>query len=206
MTRHTFTKALGVLMASLLPVALATPVFAEDTSISIKLQAVEDGNVSTPADGVMAAYQLTDSYAVDEDGNYTFHYLDESFDGASASEIETAIDSGDASLYVSKTDETVGSDGTLKFNEFPYGVYLISQTTRSTGFDRANPTLVTICDMSNAEYIGDHVIIEPKIEVQTYFPMVVPTGIQMNFPIFLTIFGIFGLFSVGLSKKRPKES
>lgn len=176
-----------------------------DTSISIALQSVEDGTRYYPENGTLTAYQLTDSYVVDEDGNYTFHYLDESFDGASASEIEFAIDNGNTS-YAASFDEMIGSDGTLKFSGIPYGVYLISQTIDSAGFNRMNPVLVTICDMSNAEYIGDHVIIEPKIELPAVFDTVVPTGIQSNIPIFAAISGIFGLFFSVFAKNHATGS
>lgn len=193
MFKKRLSKVMGMFIASLFPFVLATPVLAEDTSISITLQAVEDGDVSIPENGVITAYQLTDSYVVDEDGNYTFHYLNEAFKNMNAAEIESTVDNNGSGLYVTSVDQSVGANGTLKFSNLPYGVYLISQTKNSSGFSRMNPTLVTICDMSNAEYIGDHVIIEPKIEVQTYFPMVVPTGIQQNVPIFTTFFGFFAI-------------
>ncbi len=172
---HSFARrAWGAiaLVAMIVAGFVATPARAEIAdlgqtgSISVTL-ATEDG--VTLEDGVLTLYQVAD--LTFDDGDQVLVYTD-GFAGCTSSlanptraglASELAAYAGDADVPAYSTATISG--GSVYFGDLPVGLYLVVQTTASTGYEAVTPFVVSVPQGSNDEGWTYDVDASPKVEV-----------------------------------------
>ncbi len=127
----------------------------------------------TPADGELTLYQAATLKVTADDMVYAYT---SDFDGCTASLADPADTALPAELasWVSEhsltgTAATIGSDGKVTFPDLSVGLYLICQTTSSTGFNDINPFVVTVPLDVDGTWVYD-VDASPKVEPMTATP------------------------------------
>ncbi len=145
--------------------------FSEEGSITVTLYS--DVDQASVTDGALTIYHVADLYL--DDGNMAYEYT-EDFAGCTASLADPAETSLAAELeaYVESariggTTKAIGSDGTVDFTGLGLGLYLVVQTTGSTGYYSADPFVVTVPIAREDGWIYN-VDASPKVEVLTPVP------------------------------------
>lgn len=203
------TMTCGLGMTAYAAAESASLDFDQTGSVSLTLED-SDGNALT--DGAVTIYQVATLYL--DDGNMAYSYT-EAFSGCTETlDVEDTSLAATLAEYVtdnniSGTAATIGTDGTVSFNGLELGLYLVVQTTQSTGYNTISPFLVTVPYVENDVWVYN-VDASPKVEVYTEpatpttpttpstpsTPTLPQTG-QLNWPIpVLAVSGLV-LFAIG---------
>ncbi len=191
--------------------------FSQTGSITVNLQSSDDG--TTVQDGVLAIYQVADLYL--DDGNMAYAYT-ESFTDCTEDLSDVTVASLAASLAdyaenngVDGTEETIGTDGTVTFEDLTLGVYLIVQTTKSTGYYTMDAFLVSLPMAEDGEWV--YVVdASPKVAIYTETetsteesPETLPQTGQLNWPVPILAASGLVLFAIGwylsMTSKRKAD-
>ncbi len=135
-------------------------------SISISLYSEEAEAYVT--DGVLTIYQVADLYL--DDGNEAYAYTD-AFSGCDASldDVTEALLADKLAAYVEDNGitgvaENISEDGSVTFSDLTLGLYLVMQTTDSTGFYTIEPFVVTVPQDVDGVWVYN-VDASPKVEI-----------------------------------------
>lgn len=125
------------------------------------------GSGEAITDGEFTLYQVA---VITTDGSYLyytydgdFYYCTEDLNGDLDSELAMTLAEYAEENNASGTVKSLNSNGTLTFEDLKLGLYLIVQTTASTGYYAADPFLVSVPLYQNDEWVYD-VDASPKIE------------------------------------------
>ncbi|MCD8129972.1 MAG: hypothetical protein LUE16_01615 [Lachnospiraceae bacterium] len=189
-------KGLVVLAAILFHIFFAgNPVCAAETSTETKAAAasldltqtgsilvtLETGAGETAWDGTLTVYKIADLKL--EDGGMTYVLTDEFqgsgvdlpdiIDAEANAELAETLRTWIAEQKICGTEEAIHSDGTAVFEGLALGLYLVDQTTASTGYYAINAFLVSVPSDVDGEWVYD-VDAGPKTETLTKIPAQVP--------------------------------
>ncbi len=135
--------------------------FHKTGSITITLDSVTDG--------ALTLYPVAVLYL--DDGNMAYAYT-EAFQGCTASlaDVTDAALGSTLAAYVEEegvagTEKTIGTNGQVTFRGLSLGLYLVTQTTKSTGYYEIEPFLVTVPLEKNDAW-SYAVDASPKVEVE----------------------------------------
>lgn len=184
--------------------------FDQTGSVSLTLK---DSSGNTVTDGAVTIYQVAALYL--DNGDMAYSYV-EAFSGCTETlDVEDTSLAATLAEYVTDNSisgitATIGTDGTVSFDGLELGLYLVVQTTQSTGYSVISPFLVTVPYAENDAWVYD-VDASPKVEVYTEpttpeeptptpttpsTPTLPQTG-QLNWPIpVLAVSGLM-LFALG---------
>ena len=108
----------------------------------------------------------------EEDGNFSFRptgdfsACGDSLEDVQSPELAAKLADYARSNGAEGTTETVGTDGTARFENLEIGLYLLVQEKAADGYQKANPFLVTIPKTEDGEYVYT-VDASPKVALQT---------------------------------------
>ncbi len=137
----------------------------KEGSISLTLYSDEAGETVT--DGALTLYEVAKLTLTDGSMVYVRTEAFAGFDGEL--DIEDTGLAKDLSAYVSSSSVTgttkmIESDGSVRFSDLTLGLYLLVQTTPSTGYYTIDPFLVTVPLTQDGVWVYD-VDASPKVEV-----------------------------------------
>ncbi len=139
---------------------------SETGSISVSLYSEEAEAYVT--DGALTIYRVADLYL--DDGNEAFTYTD-AFAGCDESleDVTAPLLADKLAAYVEDNGitgvaENISEDGSVTFSNLALGLYLIMQTTDSTGYYAVEPFLVTVPQDVDGVWVYN-VNAGPKVEV-----------------------------------------
>ncbi len=164
----------GMWLAAVLLCTTCLSAFAADTtdlnlgqkgSISLTLYSDEAGKTAT--DGALTLYEVAELTL--DDGNMAYVKMADFAGFAGELDVENTGLASELSAYVSSngatgTTKSVASDGTVAFSDLTVGLYLIIQTTQSSGYYTIDPFLVTVPLAQDGVWIYN-VDASPKVEV-----------------------------------------
>ncbi len=135
-------------------------------SISLTLYSDEAGETVT--DGALTLYEVAELTLTDGNMAYVRTAAFAGFTGEL--DVEDTSLAKDLTAYVSSggvtgTTRTIASDGSVSFSGLTLGLYLIVQTTQSTGYYTIDPFLVTVPLAQDGVWVYD-VDASPKVEVK----------------------------------------
>ncbi len=220
---------ISVWMMAILFCTICLPAVAADTTDidlgrkgSISLTLYSDEAEEAVTDGALTLYEVAELTL--DDGNMAYNKT-ASFAGfAGELDVEDTGLASELSAYVSSngatgTTKSISSDGTVTFSDLTVGLYLIVQTTQSTGYYTIDPFLVTLPLAQDDVWVYT-VNASPKVEVNpepetttepgpTTSPIpdkTLPQTGQLFWPIpILTGAGIL-LIVVGVVMRRKKRA
>lgn len=198
----------------------AAPAFAADTqidttkkgSISVTMKTKE----KVVSGGELTIYQV--AKIQNDNGTYSYVYtngfencgvtLGDLTDSKLASKLEAKISSS-----AEKTTKTVGSDGTVKFENLSTGLYLCVQTKAASGYNKVSSFVVSVPLKEDGAWVYD-VNASPKVETVTTPTTpnkpttpdngTLPKTGQLDWPI--PILSVAGLLLCAFGWKMRKES
>ncbi|MCD8341882.1 MAG: peptidase [Clostridiales bacterium] len=138
--------------------------FSQTGSVTLTLA---DGSGNVVSDGAVTIYEVAELYL--DDGNMAYAYTD-AFSGCTeALDVEDAALAAALADYVTEhgvsgTAASIGADGTVRFDGLELGLYLVVQTTKSTGYSTISPFLVTVPYAEGGAWVYA-VNASPKVEV-----------------------------------------
>ncbi|MCD8053970.1 MAG: LPXTG cell wall anchor domain-containing protein [Lachnospiraceae bacterium] len=138
--------------------------FTQTGSVSLTL-ADNDGNVMT--DGAVTLYEVAALYL--DDGSMAYEPTDVFADYTGDLDVEDTSLASALAEYIGTTEAegitaSIGEDGTVLFDELELGLYLVVQTTQSTGFATLSPFVVTLPSEESEAWVYA-VDATPKVEV-----------------------------------------
>ncbi|MCD7863030.1 MAG: hypothetical protein LUG61_05865 [Lachnospiraceae bacterium] len=140
-------------------------------SLTVTLQ--ETGGAATVSDGALTIYQVADVSIVDHNLSYTYT---SAFSACTVSLADLSDDSLADDLYawmsgrnIIGTSQTLSSDGTVTFSGLSLGLYLVVQTTGSTGYYAVDPFVVSIPMTIDSQWVYE-VNASPKVETKPVTP------------------------------------
>ena len=156
----------ALLLAAVLAAAMSAPAFAAATaasieltrkgSITVTLRDSESG--SAVSGGKLTLYQVASISR--QNGNLSYDYTNGfencgvSLGDLSESDLARILD--DKRPAGSKGETlTLDTDGKAVFSRLPLGLYLVVQSTASTGYEKINPFLVSVPLVEEATYLYD---------------------------------------------------
>ncbi len=168
--------ACGLVLAAALVCGSCVAAFAAEAGTP-NLDLGREGSISVTfrydgvavTDGALTIYRVADM--VLDDGNEAYVYTDAYADcGYSLEDVTVAQLAADLAAYtqeqgIAGTEAEIGTDGTVTFADLSAGLYLVMQTTDSTGYYTIDSFLVTLPQDENGEWVSD-VDASPKVEVQ----------------------------------------
>lgn len=156
----------ALLLAAALVAACAAPAFAAATaasielarkgSITVTLRDSESG--SAVSGGKLTLYQVASISR--QNGNLSYDYTNGfencgvSLGDLSESDLARTLDDKRPASSKGET-VTVDTDGKAVFSRLPLGLYLIVQSTASTGYEKINPFLVSVPLVEGDTYLYD---------------------------------------------------
>ncbi len=177
-SRQIRISLLVLCVALLLAYGMSIPAYAAATAATVDLSA--KGSVSAtlkatddthPTNGELSLYQVANLELVN--GNMTYTYAS-AFEGCTASldDVTVASLASELDTYVKEHEiaatstSAISSEGTVSFSDLSVGLYLVAQTTQSSGYSLIDAFLVSIpLDVDDA-WVYD-VDASPKIEPAT---------------------------------------
>ncbi len=172
--RHTM-RLVGMLLALTLLFGTSVQAFASanpaslnfDKKGSISLTLCSDEEESTARDGILTLYRVADLELDDGNMVYTlteqFSASDVSLDDVSAPSLAETLAQYAAENGLAGMEAEITGDGTVSFADLRLGLYLIVQTTASTGYYAVDPFLVSVPLEQNGAWAYD-VDAGPKVE------------------------------------------
>ncbi len=169
---------LALTCALLLACGMSLPAYAAATAATVDLSAkgsisaiLEASDDTHPTNGEMSLYQVADLELVN--GNMTYTYTS-AFEGCEASldDVTVASLASELDTYVKEHEiaatstSEISSEGTVSFSDLSVGLYLVAQTTQSTGYSLIDAFLVSIPLDVDDTWVYD-VDASPKIEPAT---------------------------------------
>ncbi|MCD8023441.1 MAG: hypothetical protein LUF30_10895 [Lachnospiraceae bacterium] len=140
--------------------------FDRTGSVSLTLQ---DSDGNAVSDGAVTIYQVAALYL--DDGDMAYAYTEDFADCSETLDVEdsslaAALEEYVTEYEISGTAISLDADGTAEFDGLELGLYLVVQTTQSTGYNTISPFLVTVPSAENDAWLYD-VDASPKVEVYT---------------------------------------
>lgn len=220
-------RMITLLVALALLCAFTTTAFAHDVPDTEKTGTIkivmQTANGTTVPGGTLTIYRVGEVF--EDDGNYSFILTGDFVNCGQSLEDVTSVDlAGNLAGYATEkslagTTKTIAQDGSVAFEDVELGLYLLVQNTAASGYNKADPFLVSVPMMEEGVYIYD-VDASPKVEVErapetTTPPPTKPsqpslphTG-QLNWPIPILVVAGLALFCLGwvlcFRKKKQNE-
>ncbi|MCC8356483.1 MAG: hypothetical protein LJU34_01295 [Oscillospiraceae bacterium] len=168
--------ALVLALALAMTFALGLAAYAEADAASLDFEktgsvslTLADSSGNTVTDGAVTICQVATLYL--DDGSMAYAYTEafancgETLDVTDAALASALADYAEDN-QITGTTASVGADGTVRFDGLTLGLYLVTQTTQSTGYNAISPFLVTVPFAGSDAWIYD-VDASPKVEVYT---------------------------------------
>ncbi len=176
--RRIRTGFFALCVALLLACGMSLPAYAAATAATVDLS--EKGSITAtleatdsthPTDGELSLYQVADLELIN--GNMTYVYTS-AFEGCTASldDVTVASLASELDTFVKEhgleaiSTSTISSEGTVSFSDLSVGLYLVAQTTQSSGYSLIDSFLVSIPLDVDDTWVYD-VDASPKIEPAT---------------------------------------
>lgn len=141
---------------------------------------LEDGDGNIMSDGAITIYQVASLYL--DNGNMAYAQTADFSNCTDTLDVENSSLAANLATYVEEnsivgTAADISVNGTVSFNGLELGLYLVVQTTQSTGFSVISPFLVTIPFAEDDTWVYD-VDASPKVEVSAVpaTPTLTPTS------------------------------
>lgn len=118
--------------------------------------------------GSLTVYQVADLY--EEDGDYSFRYLD-AYSGVATQPKElTAALAAELAGYTAQksiqgTAKQIDAQGKITFSDLKLGLYLVVQTSAAEGYSAVSPFLVSVPNMKEGACVYN-VDASPKVELE----------------------------------------
>ncbi len=212
---------LVLLFALPIPVLAATGAaldFEQSGSVTVTLTSADDG--SSPTNGTLTLYAVAELCLQDGDMAYVltqdFADCGQTLDDLTGEALATALAEYALAQSLSGTEVEIDSEGTAVFEDLPLGLYLVVQTTRSTGYYPVESFLVTVPLEEGEVWVYD-VDASPKVALYTQpeepdtpddstpstpsDPTLPQTG-QLNWPVVALALGGLVLIVLGLCLTR----
>ncbi|MCD8097212.1 MAG: hypothetical protein LUE31_04065 [Lachnospiraceae bacterium] len=140
--------------------------FDRTGSVSLTLK---DSDGNAVSDGAVTIYQVAVLYL--DDGDMAYAYTEDFADCAETLDVEDSSLAAILAEYVTESEisgtaASVDAEGAVSFDGLELGLYLVVQTTQSTGYNTISPFLVTVPSVENDAWLYD-VDASPKVEVYT---------------------------------------
>lgn len=220
-------KVITLLVVVALLCAFSAPVFAHDVPDMTKAGTIQltmqTANGTTVGGGALTLYRVGEVY--EDDGNYSFKLTGSFINcGLSLDDIQSDKLAADLAAYaarqsISGTTQSIANNGTVTFANLELGLYLLVQNTAASGYNKADPFLVSVPMNEDGTYIYE-VNATPKVEVEKAPTPTTPTPTkpstptlpqtgQLNWPIPILVVAGLALFCLGWAlrfrKKRGNE-
>lgn len=220
-------RVITLLVVVALLCSFSATVFAHDvpdmTKAGMIKLTMQTANGTTVSGGTLTLYRVGEVY--ENDGNYSFKLTGSFVNcGLSLEDIQSDKLAADFAAYVAKqsisgTTQTIAQDGTVTFANLELGLYLLVQNTAASGYNKAEPFLVSVPMNEAGTYVYE-VNATPKVEVEKAPTPTTPTPTkpnkpslpqtgQLNWPIPILVVSGLALFCLGWAlrfrKKRGNE-
>ena len=202
------------------------PDLSQKGSVTITMR--QDGTVVSG--GTISLYQV--GRITETDGNYGFtptgDFADcgESLDDVQSAKLAQKLAQYAETHQLSGKTKEIGVKGTVSFTQLTPGLYLFKQDRAASGYNKAEPFLVSVPMLENGTYVYD-VDASPKVELKKGSSPATPgspgtpgtaskksarslggklpqTG-QLNWPIPVLVVSGLGMFSVGWMLRFGKK-
>lgn len=189
--------------------AVEVPDLTRKGSITVTMHAKKDNMDVIVPGGTLTLYRVGKIY--EDDGNYSFILTGDFVDcGESFGDIQSPELASRLAEYAEKNaknkgeTEKVSAEGIVTFEKLDLGLYLIVQYEAASGYNKANPFLVSLPQMKNSED-SYNVDASPKVNVKQDSGKKTPpkttsklpqTG-QLNWPVPLLVVSGMVLFAIG---------